>query len=34
VHWVLYKIPPGANGLEEAAQQLPEGTREGVNGWK
>jgi Raf kinase inhibitor-like YbhB/YbcL family protein len=34
VHWVLYNIPPSASGLPEggARFQLPEGTREGVNG--
>lgn len=34
VHWVLYNIPAGADGLAEAARQLPAGTLEGVNDWK
>jgi Raf kinase inhibitor-like YbhB/YbcL family protein len=36
VHWVLYNIPPGADGLSEAvtAQALPKGTLEGLNDWK
>lgn len=36
IHWVLYDIPPTAGGLAEAAtaQQLPPGTREGLNSWK
>jgi Raf kinase inhibitor-like YbhB/YbcL family protein len=36
VHWVLYDIPPSANGLPEAVseEQLPEGTRQGKNDWK
>ncbi len=36
VHWVLYDIPPSAKGLPEAAapEQLPVGTKEGVNDWK
>jgi Raf kinase inhibitor-like YbhB/YbcL family protein len=29
VHWVLFKIPPDAAGLDEAA--IPEGAREGSN---
>ena len=35
VHWVLYDIPPSATGLPEAvrADDLPAGTREGVNDW-
>ena len=34
VHWVLYDIPPSANGLsEDAATALPAGTREGTNDW-
>jgi hypothetical protein len=35
VHWVLYNIPPGADGLEEGVKSsgLPEGTREGRNDW-
>jgi Raf kinase inhibitor-like YbhB/YbcL family protein len=36
VHWVLYDIPPTANGLPEGARApgLPPGTREGLNDWK
>ncbi len=36
VHWVLYNIPPSASGLKEAikANELPSGTREGLNDWK
>ena len=36
VHWVLYNIPPSANGLAEgiAASALPSGTRQGLNDWK
>jgi Raf kinase inhibitor-like YbhB/YbcL family protein len=36
VHWVLYNIPPSAAGLAEAveAQDLPAGTKEGLNDWK
>jgi Raf kinase inhibitor-like YbhB/YbcL family protein len=36
VHWVLYDVPPSADGLAErvAAAQLPAGTREGLNDWK
>ena len=35
VHWVLYDIPPTANGLPEAVATaaLPSGTREGLNDW-
>lgn len=35
VHWVLYNIPRNVNGLTEAisAEDLPEGTLEGVNDW-
>ena len=35
VHWVLYNIPPGAAGLEEAVKpgELPKGTLEGRNDW-
>lgn len=35
VHWVLYNIPPSANGLPEAVapSALPTGTREGKNDW-
>jgi Raf kinase inhibitor-like YbhB/YbcL family protein len=36
VHWVLYAIPPTAEGLPEAiaSSALPAGTREGVNDWR
>ncbi len=36
VHWVLYNIPPQANGLPEkiARQDLAPGTKEGLNDWK
>ncbi|MGR8942088.1 MAG: YbhB/YbcL family Raf kinase inhibitor-like protein [Gammaproteobacteria bacterium] len=34
VHWVLYNIPPSADGLAGAAKKLPAGTLEGLNDWK
>jgi Raf kinase inhibitor-like YbhB/YbcL family protein len=36
VHWVLYNIPPDAQGLPEnaASEALPPGTGEGLNDWK
>jgi Raf kinase inhibitor-like YbhB/YbcL family protein len=36
VHWILYNIPPQANGLPEkiARQDLAPGTKEGLNDWK
>jgi hypothetical protein len=36
VHWVLYNIPPGTTGLPEGvkSEELPKGTREGLNDWK
>ena len=36
VHWVLYNLPPTADGLPEdvPARALPAGTREGLNDWK
>ncbi len=36
IHWVLYNIPPGTDGLPEDAHgaDLPHGTREGLNDWK
>ena len=36
VHWVLYNLPPSADGLPEgaAARALPAGIREGLNDWK
>jgi len=35
VHWVLYNIPPDAQGLAEdiPAASLPPGTEEGINDW-
>ena len=35
VHWVLYNIPPDADGLDEAVKSggLPQGTLEGRNDW-
>jgi Raf kinase inhibitor-like YbhB/YbcL family protein len=35
VHWVLYNIPPDANGLSEnaATKGLPPGTLQGMNDW-
>lgn len=36
VHWVLFNIPPDAEGLPEGATEkdLPPGTRQGMNDWK
>ena len=36
VHWVLYNVPAEARGIREAVTEdgLPEGTRQGRNGWK
>lgn len=36
VHWVLYNIPPVAEGLPEgvASAALPQGTKEGLNDWQ
>jgi len=34
VHWVLYNIPPSANGLAEGVKAPPAGTLEGLNDWK
>jgi Raf kinase inhibitor-like YbhB/YbcL family protein len=34
VHWVLYNIPPGADGLPLDAKLLPNGTQEGTNDWQ
>jgi phosphatidylethanolamine-binding protein (PEBP) family uncharacterized protein len=31
VHWVLYNLPPTANGLPERVKILPEETREGAD---
>jgi Raf kinase inhibitor-like YbhB/YbcL family protein len=30
-HWVVYNIPPDANGLSEGATSLPRGTQVGTN---
>jgi Raf kinase inhibitor-like YbhB/YbcL family protein len=36
VHWVLYNLPAGADELAEgvAAEELPDGTRQGLNDWR
>ena len=36
VHWVLYNLPAGSNGLPEGtrARDLQAGTLEGLNDWK
>jgi Raf kinase inhibitor-like YbhB/YbcL family protein len=36
VHWVLYDLPPSATALRDGvtANDLPPGTREGLNDWK
>jgi Raf kinase inhibitor-like YbhB/YbcL family protein len=36
VHWVLYNVPPSAQGLAQGvtARDLPAGTRQGTNDWK
>ncbi|GIV52417.1 MAG: hypothetical protein KatS3mg038_2938 [Candidatus Kapaibacterium sp.] len=36
VHWVLFNIPPTTTALPEGIprDQLPRGTREGINDWK
>lgn len=36
VHWVLYNLPPGIDGLPAGivTAALPAGTREGLNDWK
>lgn len=36
VHWVLYNIPPNANGLVEGISEnnLPPSTLQGMNDWK
>ena len=34
VHWVLYDIPPGTEGLPEAVRGLPAPARAGLNDWK
>jgi Raf kinase inhibitor-like YbhB/YbcL family protein len=35
VHWVLYDLPPSADGLPEGASaQPPSGARDGLNDWR
>ena len=34
VHWVLYNLPVGSEGLPEAVSTLPAGALEGLNDWK
>ena len=36
VHWVLYNLPPSVTELKAGVQQqeLPSGTKEGLNDWK
>jgi len=34
VHWVIYNLPPTAQGLPEGASALPAGTLQGINDWK
>ena len=34
VHWVLYNLPAGSEGLAEDVQELPSGTRQALNDWK
>ncbi len=36
IHWVVFEIPPGANGIAQASAPsvLPAGTKEGLNDWK
>jgi len=36
IHWVVFEIPPGANGIAQAGtpSALPSGTKEGLNDWK
>lgn len=36
VHWVLYNLPVGADGLPEGivAEKLPTGTLQGLNDWQ
>jgi Raf kinase inhibitor-like YbhB/YbcL family protein len=34
VHWVLYNLPVGGFGLDEAVQTLPAGALEGKNDWE
>jgi hypothetical protein len=34
VHWVIYNLPPAAQGLPEGASALPTGTLQGINDWQ
>lgn len=34
VHWVIYNLPPTAQGLPEGASALPAGTLQGMNDWQ
>lgn len=36
VHWVLYNLPPTSTSFEQgiAPDDLPQGTRQGINDWK
>jgi hypothetical protein len=34
VHWVLFNLPPDAEGLAEGVMELPPGTEAGLNDWK
>lgn len=34
VHWVIYNLPPAAQGLPEGASALPTGTLQGMNDWQ
>ena len=34
VHWVLYNLPAGSDGLPEAVSTLPAEALEGLNDWK
>jgi Raf kinase inhibitor-like YbhB/YbcL family protein len=34
VHWVVYNLPPGADGLAEGLKVLPQDAKVGLNDWK
>lgn len=36
IHWVLYNLPPGSNGLNSNVKTaaLPEGTQQAMNSWQ